>query len=165
MQKRFIWTLLFAGIFSIAMAGIKIPAFSLQDVNNKTRHYKDIKGEKLTIIDFWATWCKPCVRAIPKLSEIYHAYKQKGVSVLGISVDSPRNAAKIKPFVKIHRMDYPVLKDPQAEVSTRLNVTVYPTLFIVNSANEIVYTHYGFRSGDEKILIKEIEKILGNAHE
>jgi len=161
MQKNIIGFLLLLGISVLLASDIKIPSFSLKDVNNKTRHYKDLKGEKLTIIDFWATWCKPCVRAIPKLSAIYDEYRERGVMVLGISVDSPRNAAKIKPFVKIHKMNYPVLKDPEGEVSTLLNVTAYPTLFIVNSANKIVYTHYGFRSGDEKILKNEIDRLLG----
>lgn len=165
MRKFFMISFLLLSVALLQAADIKIPAFSLKDVNNKTRHYKDLKGDKLTIIDFWATWCKPCIRAIPKLSAIYSEYRERGVTVLGISVDSPRNAAKVKPFVKIHKMNYPVLKDPEGELSTRLNVTAYPTLFIVNSKNKIVYTHYGFRSGDEKILKKEIERLLGAQNE
>ena len=87
-------------------------------------------------------------------------YKDKGVQVIGINVDSPRNSAKVKPFAKAYKIDYTVLRDPSSEIASDLNVTSYPTLYIVNSKNEIVFTHIGFRPGDESILKNELEKLL-----
>lgn len=146
---------------TVLFAGSQINNFKLKDLNNRSKSFSDLRGENLTIIDFWATWCKPCIQAIPKLNKIYDEYKEQGVEIVGINADSPRNSAKVKPFAKTLKIQYPILRDPNNEVTTELNVTAFPTLYIVNSKNEIVYTHIGFRPGDEKLLIEEIEKLLG----
>jgi thiol-disulfide isomerase/thioredoxin len=69
----------------------KVYDFSLKDTENQTLNLSDIRGESLTVIDFWATWCQPCIRSMPKLVDLSEAYKDKGVGFIGISVDSPRN--------------------------------------------------------------------------
>ena len=145
---------------STSVAGQKISDFRLEDLNNQMQAYSKLKGEKLTIIDFWATWCKPCIQAIPKLNKIYTTYKDRGIEIIGINADGPRNTAKIKPFTKRYKMEYPVLLDPNSKIARMLNVAAYPTLYILNSENEIVYTHTGFRIGDEKIVEEEIIKLL-----
>jgi peroxiredoxin len=153
-------TLLFSCIVTMLFAGQKIYDFRLKNIDNHLTSYSTIKGEKLTIVDFWATWCKPCIQAIPKLNNIYSDYKDKGVEVIGITVDSPRNAAKVKPFVRIHKMAYNILRDPNSEIATDFNVTAFPTLFIINSKNEIIFKHQGFRPGDEKHIAAELDRLL-----
>jgi thiol-disulfide isomerase/thioredoxin len=140
----------------------KVHDFKLKDTENKRVSYSELKGEKITIIDFWATWCKPCIRSIPKLVELYENYVDQGVQVIGISVDSPRNAQKVKPFSKSLGISYPVLLDINSEVMTKLNVTLLPTLLLVNKQDEIVLIHQGYRPGDEQFIAEEIEKILKN---
>jgi thiol-disulfide isomerase/thioredoxin len=147
---------------TLLFANSKIIDFKLKDLNNRSKSFSELKGEKFTILDFWATWCKPCLLAIPKLNEIYDTYSDKGIEIIGINTDSPRNSAKVRPFVKSYKIKYPILRDPNNEVTGELNVTAFPTLYIINSKNEIVYTHIGFRPGDEKILIEELEKLLEN---
>ncbi len=147
---------------TLLFANSKINDFKLKDLNNRSKTFSELKGEKFTILDFWATWCKPCLLAIPKLNEIYDTYRDKGVEIIGINTDSPRNSAKVRPFVKSYKIKYPILRDPNNEVTGELNVTAFPTLYIINSKNEIVYTHIGFRPGDEKLLIEELEKLLEN---
>ena len=68
-----------------------VPNFLLKDIESQTQSFESLKGEKLTLIDFWATWCKPCVKAIPKLNEIYKEYKEKGVNIIGVNCDGPRS--------------------------------------------------------------------------
>lgn len=137
-----------------------VPDFTAQDLDFQNTSLNALKGDKLTIIDFWATWCKPCIKSIPTLNKIQEQYADKGVKVIGINADSPRNSSKVKPFASTHKISYPILRDPNAKISTELNVVSYPTLFIINNENEIVYTHIGYRSGDEIILTTEIEKLL-----
>ena len=157
-MKKIILIYLFS--FSVLFAGQKISDFKLKDINNHLQSYSKVKGEKLTIIDFWATWCKPCIQAIPKLNKIYEDYKDRGVEVIGINTDSPRNAAKVKPFAKTYKISYTILRDTNSEIATELNVAVFPTLYIVNSQNEIVFSHTGFRPGDEKQIVAELERLL-----
>jgi len=157
MSRFFILLLL---LISFLSAGQKVTDFKLKDINNRLTSYSKVKGEKLTIIDFWATWCKPCIQAIPKLNKIHEEYKNRGVSLLGITVDSPRNAAKVKPFAKTYKINYTILRDPNSKIASDLNVNVFPTLYIINAKNEVVFSHEGFRPGDEKLLVTELERLL-----
>lgn len=136
------------------------PVFQLQDIHNEWKEFEDVKGEKLTVIDFWATWCQPCVRSIPELNKIAIEMEDKGVKFVGISIDGPRNQSKILPFVSSMGIEYTILKDINSEVMSEMNVTSVPTLLIIDKEGEIVYTHEGFRPGDDKVIKEEIENYL-----
>ena len=158
-----------AGIALLAFSSLSpvkgqgtVQDFTLNDTENEPVSYSDLKGDKLTVIDFWATWCQPCVSSIPKLVEIRTDYKDKGVAFIGVSVDSPRNISKVKPFSRSLGIDYPVLLDSNSEVMGDLNVTAVPTLMIVDSDDKILYMHEGYHAGDERIIREEIEKYLSN---
>ncbi len=147
-------------LFSAISLNNTVRDFSLPNVENQMQSYNDLKGERLTIIDFWATWCKPCVHAIPKLNDLYKEYDSENVQFIGINVDGPRNLSKVRPFVQALGVEYPVLLDTDQEVMLRLNVSALPTLLIANNKNEIVYIHEGYQLGDEKLIHEEIEKLL-----
>lgn len=89
-------------ILQTGWTGLIISDFKLKNIENSWIILSEVESEKLTVIDFWATWCKLCTKAIPKLNLLSCKFKNEGVSFIGINVDSPRNSAKIKPFVKIH---------------------------------------------------------------
>lgn len=134
--------------------------FKFKDIDNNARTYNELKGEKLTLIDFWATWCGPCNKAIPELNKIYSLYKNKGVEIIGINCDGPRSVSKVAPHSKALKIQYPVLIDINSELKTELNIMGLPTLIIVNSKGKIVWIHEGFVSGDTEIIISEIERHL-----
>jgi len=157
MKKLFV---LFLTIYSISAFTQKVYNFSLDNIDQENVSFNDLKGDKLTIIDFWATWCNPCKASIPKINSIYNLYKDNGVQIIGISVDSPRNRAKIKPFVNSLDVAYPVLIDKDQEVMQDFNVSSIPVLFIINSDNEIVYTHEGYAIGDEVEIEARIKELL-----
>ena len=140
----------------------KIYDFRLKDLNQKSVSLSDIQGENLTVIDFWATWCQPCVRSLPKLVEMSSDFEADGVRFVGISIDSPRNISKVKPFARSIGISYPVLLDPSGELMGELNVLAVPTLLIVDKDMNIVYTHEGFNAGDEVEIREEIEKFLAD---
>lgn len=134
--------------------------FHLKDIGNVSRSYLELKGEKLTLIDFWATWCKPCNKAIPELNKIYEQYKDKGVKVIGINCDGPRSVSKVNPLVKSLQIKYPVLMDINSEVMNNLNLTAFPTLIMVDQKGKIVWIHEGYLEGDAQKIADEIEKYL-----
>jgi thiol-disulfide isomerase/thioredoxin len=135
-----------------------IKNFNLKDTQNTNHSFEELKGEKLTVIDFWATWCKPCLKAIPELNTIYDQFKDKGVSIISINCDGPRSVAKVGPMSKSLKINYPVLLDIDSTVKTQLNLAAFPTLILVDSKGKIVWIHEGFVSGDEKEITAQIEK-------
>jgi peroxiredoxin len=80
--------------------------FTVKDINGKDVRLSQYKG-KVVLLNFWATWCKPCRVEIPALTALYRDYKDQGFVVLGVSVDS--EVAAVKPFARVMKMNYPVL--------------------------------------------------------
>ena len=148
-------------IFStISLSAQNVKNFELKDIENNIRNYNELKGEKLTLIDFWATWCKPCNKAIPELNKIYDLFKTQGVEIIGINCDGPRSVSKVAPFSKSLKIQYPVLIDINSELKSELNILAFPTLLIVDANDKVVWIHEGFVSGDTEVIIAEIEKLL-----
>lgn len=153
----------FCLLFGFALCSInaqQVNDFSLENTDNELVSLSELEGEKLTIIDFWATWCKPCTKAMPKLNKIYNDYKDQGVSVIGISCDGPRSIGKVDLVARSMKIDYDILKDIDCEVMGENNFQAFPTLVILDSDHEIVYVHEGFTSGDEKVIEEEIISLL-----
>ncbi len=147
-------------VATTALNGQQVYNFTLENTEKEQVSFNELKGEKLTIVDFWATWCKPCQASIPKINKLHDEFKDKGVSVIGINIDSPRNQAKVKPFSNAMGIKYPILLDTEQEVMSDFNVNSIPILFFVNNKNEIVYTHVGYSAGDEQDLRNKINKYL-----
>jgi len=145
-------------LFSISWS--QEPVFRLRDLENKWQEYSDLKGTELTVIDFWATWCQPCVRSIPFLNEMAKEFNSRGVTFIGVSIDGTRNQSKIKPFVQSMGVEYPIIRDLDSELMSDLGVTAVPTLLIYDAEGELIFFHEGFRPGDEEIIRDHIEKLL-----
>ncbi len=149
-------------LFVLGLNAQTVNNFRLKDISNTSRSFDELKGEKLTIIDFWASWCKPCNKAIPELNKIYQTYKDKGINVLGINCDGPRSISKVAPLVNSLQIKYTVLLDINSEVMNNLNLSAFPTLILVDPKGKIVWIHEGFVEGDTKDIIAEIEKYLSS---
>lgn len=134
--------------------------FILDDVEGETISYDELKGEQLTIIDFWASWCKPCMKALPKLDKLYKDYQAKGVAFISINTDGPRSISKVMPLVRTLGVSYPVLSDINNDVMQDMEIGVLPTLLLVDAENNIVYRHEGFSDGDELDIEHELTKFL-----
>jgi thiol-disulfide isomerase/thioredoxin len=159
MRLMIIIMLLWTG--TVKSQGQKID-FALPDLENRQRTFKELMGEKLTLIDFWASWCRPCMRAIPELNLISSEYKAMGVNVIGINCDGPRSASKVLPLSRALQINYPVIRDEGSDVMKSLNLTSFPTLLIVNRLGEILWIHDGFIPGDEVKIKQQIDKFLKN---
>ena len=155
-----LYLIILSALFTLHSYAQSIYDFELENTDGELVSYEELKGSKLTVIDFWATWCKPCVNSIPKLVELYDSYDKEEVAFIGISIDSPRNLAKVKPFMQSMGVNYPVLLDMNQEVMRDMNLTSVPALLIVNADDEIVSFHEGFAPGDEDKIKKEIDAFV-----
>lgn len=153
---RFVYIFLFVSCYCSTLSGQKIRAFHVNDIDGNAQSYDNIKGANLTVIDFWASWCKPCLKAIPKLEALHQKYKEQGVALLSINVDGPRSIAKVRPLVKSLGISSTILMDTDKQIDDDLDVYQIPTLLVVSDDNKIVYRHEGYAKGEEK----EIEHVL-----
>ena len=160
-MTKYFSVVLFLSFYSFTnLSAQVIDDFILEDLNNESVSLEEIKGDQLTAIDFWATWCKPCTKAMPKLNDIYHDYKDRGLAVIGISCDGPRSISKVPAVVNNLGIDYHILQDINCEVMNNYQYQAFPTFILLDEDNEVIYVHEGFNSGDESKLRKIVEENL-----
>ncbi len=136
------------------------PDFELRDLSGHFQTLQSVRGDRFTVIDFWATWCAPCVRSLPELNALSREYAESGIRFVGINEDGPRNLGRVGPFVQSMQVVYPVLVDLNQETASRYQVNALPMLFILDSADRIVWSHSGFLPGDEQILKSMLDTLL-----
>jgi len=136
------------------------PAFTLESHDGDRVDLAGFLEKGPVIIDFWATWCKPCRRALPHLQALYEKYRERGVTVLAISEDDPRSQAKIGSFLRSQRLTFPVLLDGEKQVARQYRVATLPTTFLVSSDGQIVALHRGYRDGDVTLIEQQLEALL-----
>jgi thiol:disulfide interchange protein len=117
---------------------------------------------KPVLIDFWATWCKPCLRELPHIERLFQAYRSQGLQVIAIAEDETRSLPKVKSYIKTHGFTFPVLLDPNQRVLRDFRGTNCPYLVVISPTGEVVYLHSGYRDGDEKELAEVIARVIAS---
>lgn len=134
--------------------------FSVAPVERGGKRAKlsDYKG-KVVVIDFWATWCGPCVISMPAMDTLYRKYKDKDVVVMGVSQEE---RSKITEFLKTRPVSYPMFIDDSGGMggpSKLFDTNVLPTVVLIDRKGNAVYKQEGF-DGSTADLEKEIDKVL-----
>jgi cytochrome c biogenesis protein CcmG, thiol:disulfide interchange protein DsbE len=143
---------------------VDLKGLRLQDLNGDTVALDSYLGKGPLILDFWATWCKPCLASLPELNTLYTDLASRGLQVVGINEDGQRNAAKVKPFVKTNGFKFPTVLDLNREAQSRLNVAVLPTTLLLDSTGKVVHTSFGYRPGEIDVLRKKVESLLSSGN-
>lgn len=123
--------------FSQAQVGMKAPEIHLESVyncDNQNLQLEKLKG-KVVVLDFWATWCSPCVAAFPENNALYAKYKDKDVVFIAIT-DDPKE--KLENFLKKVKIDFYVGRDDDQQDFKNYNVTSRPAMFVINRDGTIV---------------------------
>jgi peroxiredoxin len=119
---------------------------------------------KPIIIDFWATWCKPCIEELNAINDVYAEWqKETGVKIIIISVDDARTMQRVAPFVNARNWTYESYVDPNGDLKREMNVNMPPQTFILNGNKEIVWQHVGYAPGNEDEMFEALKTIAGPA--
>jgi peroxiredoxin len=113
----------------MAAEGSLAPDFLLEDLPGGEARLSDYRGHPV-VLNFWATWCKPCRQEMPQFVEAYDKYRSEGLVVIGLNLQEGK--AVIKPFVDDYGMDFPVLIDRDGEVGDRYRLLGLPTTFFID---------------------------------
>jgi peroxiredoxin len=161
---RLITLTLLASVAAGAFAGdtrVKAQNFRTTDLNGKKVSLEDFLGKGPVVVDFWATWCKPCIKELPYIQKMMDEYAERGLTVLTVTIDSPKTQSRVKPFMKGRRFDFPVLLDASQDVFRKLQGKgSVPYVVVLDSQGYIRYRHTGYRPGDEKELEKAVLELL-----
>ncbi|MGH7367409.1 MAG: TlpA disulfide reductase family protein [Candidatus Rokuibacteriota bacterium] len=122
--------------------------FQVRTPDDGTIRLSDLKG-KVVFLNFWATWCGPCREEMPAMERLHRAYKDRGLVVLAISLDS-RGASVVKPFLKQFKLTFPVGLDPKMAVRDAYGVWAVPSTFIIDRQGRRVLFANGAREWDSK---------------
>lgn len=145
----------------ICQSGKSAPDFKLQDVDKNTVELSSLTGKGPLLINFWATWCKPCVEEMQEFTKIFNEYNEKGFNILAVSIDNEKTVARVKPFVKSKNYPFTVLLDTNGETARKYYVgQSVPATFLLDKEGKIVYQSSGYKKGDELKLRKKIEDLL-----
>lgn len=140
----------------------KLPAVKVKNLKGETISTDKFENDgKPFVINFWATWCKPCILELNNINEHYTKWqKETGVKIIAISIDDSRNTKKVAPFVNGRGWEYEVYLDENSDFRRALNVNNPPQTFLIDGKGNIVYSHNGYAPGDEKHLYEEIKKLV-----
>lgn len=113
------------------------PSFSLKDLRGNPVSNESLKG-KVVLLDFWATWCTPCLKSMPELEAIHRRYADRGFAVVGVSIDEG-GPAKVKKFVAAKKITYPIAMDSKKNSAWEsFRVKAVPAAYLLDREGRIV---------------------------
>ncbi|HVN85061.1 MAG TPA: TlpA disulfide reductase family protein [Candidatus Binatia bacterium] len=116
--------------------GFPAPDFSAADLRGSVQRLSDYRG-KIVFLNVWATWCPPCRMEMPSMEQLYRRFKDRDFVMLAVSQDTDGPAA-VRALVEQVGVTFPVLIDPDGEVSRRYGVTGYPETFVIDRDGKVI---------------------------
>ena len=151
-----------AGIVELK-EGQRAPAVALDTLEGARVSLADHR-DKLVVLNFWATWCQPCLLEMPSLEALWQRYRARGLIVLGVSVDRGAPRGLLEPYVRNLKLTFPILLDPDAKTSGGWRLTALPSTFIVRPGGEVSGMVVGAREWNSTEMRELVEGLLPGAH-
>jgi thiol-disulfide isomerase/thioredoxin len=136
----------------------RTPALSLEDLGHKVHTLEDYRG-RVVLVNFWASWCAPCVIEMPGMQRLQEAMAGKPFTLLAVNVEeSPGTVWK---FAAKVRIQFPLLLDRDGQTASDWGIDIYPTSFLIDPQGRVQYVAYGPREWDAPEMIQAIEGLFG----
>jgi len=142
------------------LEGKKAPEFSLSDSSNQTKSLRDYQG-KVVLLNFWATWCGPCVSEMESLEKLYQRFQGKEFTVLAVSLDEEGWKA-IEEFLKKNPVTFPILLDQEMKTADLYGTYKVPETYLIDAQGNVVEKIFGPQDWAEEKWFKKIEGIISS---
>ena len=161
MKKIIISALALFISFSTYSQSRTLPSIKVGTLDGNSINIQEIENDgNPIVINFWATWCKPCKKELNNISEIYEEWQDEtNVKLVAISIDDSRSMSKVGPYINASDWEFDIFLDPNGELKRAMGVSTVPHTFLLNGKKEIVWQHRGYVDGDEDKLFSEIKKL------
>jgi peroxiredoxin len=133
------------------------PPLTLKDLDGREVRLDAYRG-RTVIVNFWATWCAPCVEEMPSLRRLRDKYAAQGLEVLAVNFQE--NAQRIRPFLDRYNLDFTALRDHDGSASQQWGVTVYPSTFVVAPDGRIAFVVVGEAEWDRTPIEPRIRELV-----
>ena len=140
------------------------PDFDAITSSGKTISLQQFRGQ-VVLLDFWASWCKPCQEEFPFLIDLYRKNSDKKFVVLAVNLDE--DATRIEQFLKRFnlRPGFPIITDPKGKIPAIYNIDRMPTTILIDPQGEIRYTRGGFQNSEKEKLSTALQALLAKEPE
>jgi peroxiredoxin len=137
------------------------PDFELSTVDGKSERLSEHLGKEVVLLDFWATFCEPCLAGMPHLDALYRKHRAEGFTVLGIAIDGPDSVAHVKTAVTKMGISFPILLDQETRVVALYNPkTSAPYSVLIGRDGRILKKQEGYTTGNAATVEHDIEAAL-----
>ena len=162
MNRKLLFSLFALLLLCSLPSNAQLPSVTIKTMDGKAVNVDTLSnGGKPFIIDFFATWCKPCNRELDAISEVYADWQEEtGVKIFAVSIDQAQNIHKVKPLVDNHGWEYDVLLDPNSDLRRAFGIQNIPYVLLVDGQGTIVYRHMGYTDGEETELIEKVRETV-----
>ena len=157
-------SILFLGITLYAQEGIlerTIPSVDIKTMTGEMFNTSGIDNAgKPIVITFFALWCKPCLRELTAIADVYQDWQETtGVKLVAISIDDARSMQNVMPTVNGNSWEYEFYCDPNGYFKRAMGVNMIPHIFVLNGQKQVVYQHTSYAEGGENELFEIIKKV------
>ena len=142
--------------------GRRASDFTLQDLGGRSVSLQThLQRHDVVVLDFWATWCRPCLVELPFMQELYEQHREEGFVVLAISMDGPESESQVRPTARRYGWTFPVLLDRDTRVVGLYNPRrAAPLSVLIGRDGRVVWSHEGFVAGDRDEVRSRVERAL-----
>lgn len=144
-----------------ASVAARPPDFELPRLDGGTERLSDHFGKDVVLIDFWATFCKPCLRAMPDLDALYRARRERGFVVLGVAIDGPGSSADVQAAVSRLGVSFPILLDQESRAIALYNPRASaPFSVLIGRDGRVLAQREGYTTGAHASIEQDIDAAL-----
>lgn len=165
-MRRYIapFVLLFCSISCVnaqEIIGSKVPSVKIKKMDGTPINTSVFSNNgKPIVIDFWATWCVPCVMELGAIADKYEYWKKEtGVKIFLVAVDTVHNTTTVSTFVKNKQWQYEVYLDQDGDFQKAMQVMDTPCTFVIDGSGKIVWMHNSYNEGDEDKVFEQLKKL------